>query len=124
MIGPIKTVGVYVRDQQIALAFYTAKLGFELRRELPTGAAGTWIEISPPGGQTCLVLYPRSMMPDWNQRKSSVVFHCADIEDTCRRLEADGVTITMPPKAMPWGMFAMFVDPDGNEFGLTSQPIA
>jgi lactoylglutathione lyase len=124
MIGPIKTVGVYVQDQQKALEFYTAKLGFEVRRELPMGPAGTWIEISPPGAQTCLVLYPRSMMPDWHQRKSSVVFHCADIENTCRRLEAEGVPITTPPRVMPWGMFAMFVDLDGNEFGLTSQSIA
>jgi predicted enzyme related to lactoylglutathione lyase len=30
----------------------------------------------------------------------------------------------MPPKQMPWGTFAAFLDIDGNEFGLTSQEIA
>ena len=30
----------------------------------------------------------------------------------------------MQPKPMAWGTFAQFTDPDGNEFGLTSQPIA
>jgi hypothetical protein len=34
MIGPIKTVGIYVQDQPVALDFYTNKLGFELRRQL------------------------------------------------------------------------------------------
>jgi hypothetical protein len=34
MIGPIKTVSVYVEDQQKAVDFYTRKLGFEIRRRV------------------------------------------------------------------------------------------
>jgi len=88
------------------------------------GPAASWIEVSPPDAQTSLVLYPRSMMPNWKELKPSVVFHCADVETTCRRLEREGVRITMPPTALPWGMFAKFADLDGNEFGMTSQAIA
>ena len=47
------------------------------------------------------------------------------VEDTVlRRLESLGVRITMSPTPMAWGTFAMFADPDGNEFGLTSQVLA
>jgi lactoylglutathione lyase len=124
MIGPIKTVGVYVEDQTKALEFYTQKLGFVLRRSVPMGPTANWLEVSPAGAESCLVLYPRSMMPDWEKRKLSIVFHCGDVEQTCRQLESQGVKLTMPPTPLPWGMFASFADLDGNEFGLTSQEIA
>ncbi len=29
---------------------------------------------------------------------------------------------TAPPKQEPWGMWAQFKDPDGNEFGLYEEP--
>lgn len=37
MIGPVKTVGIYVEDQEKAVEFYTWVLGFEVRRSLPMG---------------------------------------------------------------------------------------
>jgi predicted enzyme related to lactoylglutathione lyase len=124
MIGPIKTVGVYVADQQQALEFYNQKLGFQVRRRIPMGPGAEWIEVSPPGAETCLVLYPKSMMSNWTELKPSIVFHCADVVGTCDELESRGVQIVMRPKELPWGTFAMFADPDGNEFGLTSQELA
>jgi predicted enzyme related to lactoylglutathione lyase len=124
MIGPIKTVGVYVEDQNKAVEFYTQKLGFRVRRSMPMGPHANWVEVSPPGAETSLVLYPRAMMANWEQLKPSVVFHCADVFAACTKLEADGVRITMLPTPLPWGMFAKFADPDGNEFGLTTQTLA
>ena len=124
MIGPIKTVGIYVRDQERAVEFYTQKLGFEVRRTLSMGPEASWIEVAPPGAQTCFVLYPKAMMPNWEQLKPSVVFHCSDVEATCQHLESLGVQITMKPSPMAWGTFAKFLDIDGNEFGLTSQNLA
>lgn len=124
MIGPIKTIGIYVEDQAKSVEFYTEKLGFEVRKSIPMGPDANWIEVSPPGAETCLVLYPKSMMTNWAQLKPSVVFQCPDVEDTCLLLKSRGVSITMNPTQMGWGMFAMFVDPDGNEFGLTSQDLA
>ena len=58
-------------------------------------------------------------------RKSlQLVFHCQDEEETCRTLKKKGVKITMEPSDMPWGKFAAFSEPDGNEFVLNSQEIA
>lgn len=125
MIGPIKTVGIYVEDTNAALDFYLDKLGFELRRREPLGNTGhEWIEVAPKGAETCLVVYSRSLMKDWRERKTSVVFHCADVEEFCNELAARGVKIAMKPSKMEFGTFAAFEDPDGNQFGITSQPIA
>jgi predicted enzyme related to lactoylglutathione lyase len=124
MIGPIKTVGIYVEDQQKAVEFYVEKLGFELRRSVSTGPEANWVEVAPPGAQSCLVLYPKSMMTNWAELKPSVVFHCTDVEDTCLILKSRGVQIKMIPTQMGWGMFATILDLDGNEFGLTSQELA
>ena len=124
MIGPIKTVGIYVQDQKASLEFYTQKLGFELRREIQMAPETSWLEVAPPGAQTCFVLYPKAMMPNWEHLKPSVVFQSDDVEAACQQLESRGVTITMQPTPMGWGTFAKFVDPDGNEFGLTAQTLA
>src|SRR5579859_6319454 len=105
MIGPIKTVGVYVEDQPKAVEFYTEKLGFEVRRRIPMGPHAEWIEVAPPGAQTCFVLYPKAMMTNWAELKPSVVFGCPDVESACARIESLGVRITMPPTPLPWGMF-------------------
>jgi predicted enzyme related to lactoylglutathione lyase len=88
MLGPIKTVIVYVADQEKAVEFYTEKLGCVIRRSLPMGPNAYWVEVSPPGAQTSLVLYPKAMMPNSAELKLGVVFHCPDVEATCRRLES------------------------------------
>ena len=125
MLGAIKTVGVYVEDPQVSLSFFTDKLGFEVRRREPlAGTDQEWIEVAPPGTATCLVVYARSMMNDWAERKASIVFHCKDIPAECQRLERLGVTLTMRPTKMEFGVFAAFEDPDGNQFGMTSQTLA
>src|SRR5215213_3498323 len=121
MIGPIKTVAVYVEDQQQALDFYTDKLGFEVRRNEAMAPGANWVEVAPKGGETCLVIYPRGLMAGWEQMKSSVVFSCLDVEATCAHLQARGVKLVDHPRAMPWGVSAKIADPDGNEF-LLVQP--
>ena len=103
MIKHINTVGIYVEDQARAVAFYVEKLGFTIHADRPMGPA-RWIELGPAGAQSRLVLFPRSMMSDWDQRKPSVVFFCDDAQATFRELSARGVTFTDPPKTM---------DPDG-----------
>jgi predicted enzyme related to lactoylglutathione lyase len=119
MITNVKTVAVYASDQREAVRFYTEKLGFEVRRNQPMGPGGNWIEVAPPGAQSRVVIYPRDMMKDWQERKPSIVLGCEDVEATHRELSESGVTFTQEPKKMPWGTFAVFADPDGNEFVLT-----
>ena len=120
MIRYIKTVAIYVQEQEKAVLFYTEQLGFEVRRREQMGLNAEWVELAPRGGQSCLVLYPRSMMQGWETRRASIVFHCADAEQTYEELQARGVEFVEPPKRMPWGVFAQFHDPDGNEFLITS----
>jgi predicted enzyme related to lactoylglutathione lyase len=118
MIRKIATAAVYVEDQQQALEFWTTQVGFEVHAEKSMGPQARWIEVGPPGAETCLVLYPRSMMHDWSERKPSIVFETADVRRTFEELRSRGVQFTQEPTDMPWGPFAMFVDRDGNSYGL------
>ncbi len=118
-IDHIATVSVYVDDQDRALDFWTRQVGFEKRRDEPMGEHGRWIEVGPAGSDSALVIYPRAMMPDWADRRPSVVFRCADVELAHRTLSARGVTFARPPERMAWGTFAAFLDTEGNRFGLS-----
>ena len=46
---------------------------------------------------------------------------CDDVEATHRQLSERGVTFDSPPQKQPWGTFATFRDPDGNQFVLSSR---
>ena len=46
---------------------------------------------------------------------------CNDVEATHRELSERGVEFTSAPQKQPWGTFATFKDPDGNEFVLSSK---
>src|SRR3954466_5591572 len=49
-----------VADQDAAIAFYTQKLGFELRSDTAFGENGEnrWVEVAPPGSTARLALNP------------------------------------------------------------------
>ena len=118
MITYINTVGIYVEDQQRALEFWTEKVGFRVRRNEPMGPDASWIEVGPDNAQTRLVIYPKSMMSNWEELKPSIVFNCVDIEDTVDKLKANGVEFIEEPQKEKWGTYARFKDIDGNEFIL------
>jgi len=56
MIDAVATVCIFVNDQDKAKAFYTDKLGFELRQDSPMGES-RWIAVAPRGARTELILY-------------------------------------------------------------------
>ena len=118
MIQQIATVAVYVDDQDRALEFWRDRVGFELRRREMMGSAGSWLEVAPEGAISRLVLYPKSLMSDWAERKPSIVFECSDIQATFDVMKSKGVEFTQELQKMPWGTFATFRDTDGNEFLL------
>ena len=118
MIQRIATVTVYVDDQGKALQFWCNRVGFEVRRRESMGGAGTWLELAPKEADTCIVIYPRSLMPNWQELKPSIIFECADAEATYETLKSRGVEFTERPKRMAWGTYAKFLDTDGNEFLL------
>jgi len=123
MIEKIGTVGIYVDDQERAFAFWTEQVGFEERRRVPMGEGVFWLEVAPRGAQSCLVLYPKTLMPNWAELKPSVVFRCDDIDATYSALKQKGVKFEKELAEMGWGKFASFLDPDGNEFGLARSRI-
>ncbi len=72
MIRKISTVAVYVEDQQKAKEFWTKKVGFEVMAEHPMGPNAFWLEVAPAGSESHLVIYPKSMMEGWENRKASL----------------------------------------------------
>jgi catechol 2,3-dioxygenase-like lactoylglutathione lyase family enzyme len=82
LITHVNTVTVYVDDQDSSLEFWTDKVGFVARKSEPMGPDARWIEVGPEDAQTCLVLYSKSMMENWEELRTSMVFDCDDIGET------------------------------------------
>jgi len=118
MILKIGTAALYVEDQQQALEFWTKSVGFEVRAEKEMAPGMKWIEVSPRGAESCLVIYPKSLMKDWAERKPSIVFECDDVQQTYDEMRKRGVEFQQEPQDLPWGPFAIFLDNEGNIFGL------
>jgi len=75
MIQKIGTAVVYVDDQAAAVDFWTKRVGFEVRRSLPMTPQASWIEVAPPGAESCIVIYPKSLMATWREMKPSNCLH-------------------------------------------------
>jgi lactoylglutathione lyase len=118
VIRKIATAAVYVEDQRTAVEFWTKRVGFAIHRTKAMGPQGSWIEVGPPDAESCLVIYPKSMMQDWAEHKPSIVFECEHIQKTFEDMRKRGVQFTQEPTAMPWGPFAIFLDGEGNRYGL------
>lgn len=121
MIKAVKFVTVFVTDQDAALEFYTQKLGFTIVTDQPMGPGARWIELRIPGADTGIVI-AKPMMPDHRVGiVMNMAFSADDVQKTYDELAARGVEFTRPPKTEPWGTSAVFVDPDGNTFVLSSR---
>lgn len=122
MITNIKTVALYVRDQQQSLDFYAGKLGFEVRTDSDMGPMGRWLEVAPPGAQTVLVLADGAKFgkPDRVGQSADITFVTDDVDGLYKELTAKGVTVAEPEK-QEWGTFLRLSDPDGHEFVVSEQ---
>jgi predicted enzyme related to lactoylglutathione lyase len=127
MFHKVSTVSVFVADQQRAMAFYTEKLGMELRRDAPLfpGSDARWIAVAPSGAETEIILY----LPDENWehyrdvvgQSQSITLAVEDMAATYAELKARGVECS-EPDSQPWGTFAMLTDSEGNRLILVQQP--
>jgi|SRR5215208_20494 lactoylglutathione lyase len=112
-----------VADQDAALAFYTEKLGWEVRSDVRFGEgdAMRWLEVAPPGSTARLAVNP----PMQGQPGGGAIgVETDDVHAEHERLAAtDGVTVTNPPREMP-GVPLMFsiADPDGNSIWIVETP--
>ena len=120
MIRQVKFVGIPVRDQDRALAFYRDKLGFKIHTDQPMGTQ-RWIELKVPGAETGVVLFT----PDGHEDRIGTFFNgsfaCDDVPKTYQELKERGVEFTQEPKKEPWGTYATFKDSEGNSFVLGSK---
>jgi lactoylglutathione lyase len=104
-----------VADQDAAIAFYTQKLGFELRSDTAFGEHGEmrWVEVAPPGSVARLALNPP--MYD-SPGGTSIGVESPDIQAEHDRLSAIGGIDMDPVMGDMGGAPPMFMvrDPDGN----------
>jgi uncharacterized glyoxalase superfamily protein PhnB len=118
----VRSVGIYVADQQRALQFYTGVLGCELVTDRPMGpepGAPRWIEVRLPHDDTLLILFSPPGQQDRVGAFSNVIFLCHDMQRTYEELTAKGVVFTAKPERQPWGKWwAQFQDSEGNVHGL------
>jgi predicted enzyme related to lactoylglutathione lyase len=121
MIKGFKIVSIPVSDQDRALAFYTEKLGFRIHTDQPFNGKQRWIELAIPGAETLVGLFT----PEGHENRIGgfypATFHCDNIDRTYEELTARGVEFMGPPKKETWGTFAIFKDPDGNQFVLSTK---
>jgi predicted enzyme related to lactoylglutathione lyase len=122
MIRGIKFISVPVRDQNKALAFYTESLGFKVRTDQEFVPGGQrWIELSIPGADTGLALFTPEGHEDRIGGFQPISFWCDDVFQTAEVLKKRGVTFFQEPKKEHWGTSAIFEDPEGNKFVLSSR---
>jgi predicted enzyme related to lactoylglutathione lyase len=120
MITHLKFAGIPTRNQDTALAFYTEKLGFKVVTDQPMGAQ-RWIELRVGTSDSCIVLFTPDGQEDRVGSFFNGAFACDNVEKTYAELLARGVEFSSPPKKEPWGTFATFKDPDGNQFVMSSR---
>ena len=104
-----------VSDQDAALAFYTGRLGWEVRGDVRFGAEGRdrWLEVAPPGSVARLALNPPM---NGTPGGSSIGVEVADVLAEHARLSAvGGIDLDPVPEQIPGAplMFSLR-DPDGN----------
>lgn len=121
MIKHLKFVTIPTRDQDAALAFWTEKMGFRVATDQPMGPGQRWIELSIPGAQTGVVLFTPEGQEDRVGTFFNGSFACDDVDYSYKQLSAKGVQFKGPPEKQPWGTYAQFMDPDGNQFVLSSR---
>jgi uncharacterized glyoxalase superfamily protein PhnB len=131
----IATAQLWVHDQDEALAFYTDKLGFEVRTDVTLPEMGNfrWLTVGPPEQEdvsiVIMAIPGEPVMDDETAAQvrslmgkgfaGSVDLTTDDLQGEYEELAARGVEFTEEPKARPFGIDAGFRDPSGNHFRLT-----
>lgn len=119
------TVAMFtVTDQDAALAFYTGKLGFEVRADMRFGENNEmrWLEVAPPGSHARLALNP----PMGGQPGGGGIgVETTDVMGEHARLSAiGGIDLDPAPMQTPGApLLFMLRDPDGNHIAVVQQPL-
>ena len=131
----ISTAQVWVHDQDEALAFYTRKLGMEVRSDatLPEMGDFRWLTVGPVGQPDIaivLMAIPGEPVIDAESADQirtlmakgfagTIFLETDDCRAAYEELTGRGVEFVDPPTEMPYGIDASFRDPSGNHIRLT-----
>jgi catechol 2,3-dioxygenase-like lactoylglutathione lyase family enzyme len=136
MLNQLANVQVWVNDQEEALAFYTDKLGFEVREDVTVPELGNfrWLSVGVPGQDVAIVLMavPGAPVFDDETRQQildllakgasgGLFFTTEDCRASYEELAARGVEFTQEPTEQPYGVDAGFRDPSGNQFRMVQR---
>jgi catechol 2,3-dioxygenase-like lactoylglutathione lyase family enzyme len=131
----IANAQLWVHDQDEALAFYTEKLGMEVRSDVTLPELGDfrWLTVAPPGQDDfaiVLMAIPGPPVMDAatvNEVRAlmakgfagTVFLTTDDCQASYEELSARGVEFSELPEERPYGIDAGFRDPSGNNLRLT-----
>jgi uncharacterized glyoxalase superfamily protein PhnB len=131
----IANAHLWVDDQDEALAFYTQKLGMEVRVDVTLGEMGDfrWVTVGPvgqPDVAIVLMAIPGPPVMDAGTAEQvrelmskgfagTVFLTTEDCRATYEELSARGVEFTEPPEERPYGIDSGFRDPSGNGIRIT-----
>jgi catechol 2,3-dioxygenase-like lactoylglutathione lyase family enzyme len=103
-----------VSDVDASLAFYTDKLGFEVRQDVSFGENGEyrWVEIAPPGSVARLSLNPP--MNGTTPGGCGIGVETTDLPGEHERLKGLGVGVQDIMQMPNTPAMFMLSDPDGN----------
>lgn len=126
---------LWVHDQDEALAFYTEKLGMEVRIDVTVAEMGgfRWLTVGPPGQpDVSIVLMDIPGEPVMDAATAAQVRELMgkgfagtiflgtdDCHASYKELTARGVEFVEKPEEQPYGIDSSFRDPSGNHIRLT-----
>ena len=127
-------VNVWVHDQDEALAFYTDKVGFELRDDVTVPEMGNfrWLTVGLAGQPDISIVLmaipgPPVMDPETAEQVRSLmakgfagtIFLTTDnCQASYEELKGRGVEFTEEPEERPYGIDSAFRDPSGNNIRI------
>src|SRR5690242_7661043 len=116
----INSAQLWVHDQDEALAFYTQKLGFEIRSDVTLAELGDfrWLQVGPPGQDdiaiTLMAIPGEPVMDDATAAQvrdlmakgfaGTVFLTTEDVRSDYDSLLARGVEFTEAPEERPYGI--------------------
>ena len=135
MLKRLTNTQVWVHDQDEALAFYTEKLGMELREDVTVPELGNfrWLTVAPAGQpdfSIVLMAIPGPPVMDADTVEEvrnlmgkgfagTVLLTTDDVQASYEELKGRGVDFSEQPEERPYGIDSAFRDPSGNHIRLT-----
>jgi uncharacterized glyoxalase superfamily protein PhnB len=131
MLKSLATAMVWVHDQDEALAYYTDKVGLEVREDVTVPEMGNfrWLTVGVPGQEDVaivLMAIPGPPVFDEQTREQiqelmakgasgGLFFTTDDCRETYEELKSRGVEFQGEPTEQPYGIDVGFRDPSGNQ---------